>query len=111
MNQTKFNEVITQFKSTKDKYDNVLSMNEFLIYDKATLFQHDFKDTIKKSDIRSISKTVITLILGILIDDSKSGLYENINEDTLVYPIIKDKFTLTNHDNLDFLKKIKVKHQ
>lgn len=110
MNQTKFNEVISQFKNTKDKYDAVLSMNEFLIYDKGTLFKHNFKDTIKKSDIRSISKTVITLILGILIDNSKSGLYKDINEDTLVYPIIKDKFTLTNHDNLDFLKKIKIKH-
>lgn len=57
-------------------------------------------------DIRSISKTVITMAAGIL----NKLLPNEFNENTNVYPIIKDVVNLTNKTNLEYLKMIKVKH-
>ena len=57
-------------------------------------------------DIRSISKTVMTMAAGIL-----NKLHPNeFNENTYVYPIIKDAVNLTNKTNLEYLKMVKVKH-
>lgn len=57
-------------------------------------------------DIRSISKTVLTLTAGIL----KEIHPHEFNENTYIYPIIKDVINVTNETNLEYLKKIKVKH-
>lgn len=67
---------------------------------KAIKFAND-----KVFDVRSISKTVLSLTCGILI--SKSG--GDFNLETFIYPIIKDKMNLENKRNLSYLKEIKVK--
>ena len=60
----------------------------------------------KVFDVRSISKTVLSLTCGILINESRG----EFNLDTYIYPIIKDKMNLENKNNLAYLKEIKVKH-
>lgn len=57
-------------------------------------------------DIRSISKTVLTLTAGIL----KEIHPHEFNENTYIYSIIKDVINVTNEANIEYLKKIKVKH-
>lgn len=56
-------------------------------------------------NIRSISKTIIALACGILIDENKK-----FNEETYIYPIIKNKIVLANKSNEKYLRQIKVKH-
>ena len=60
----------------------------------------------KVFDVRSISKTVLSLTCGILINESRG----EFNLDTYIYPIIKNKMNLENEKNLAYLKEIKVKH-
>lgn len=57
-------------------------------------------------DVRSISKTVLSLACGILINES----HGEFNLDTKIYPIIRDKISIENESNLNYLKEIKVKH-
>lgn len=56
-------------------------------------------------NIRSITKTIVALACGILIDQNIG-----FNEETYIYPIIKNKVNLTNKKNEKYLKQIKVKH-
>lgn len=105
MNKENFDEIVKKFNTYKDKDDNNLNMHYLSIKTSNKVFSHRFKSDNTPSDIRSISKTVITLACGILIDKDK-----DFTLDTLVYPILKDKVTFTNKDNLDFLSKLKIKH-
>ncbi|WP_394018103.1 serine hydrolase domain-containing protein [Anaerococcus cruorum] len=63
----------------------------------------------KKNDeqvnVRSIAKTIIALACGILIDQNIG-----FDEETYIYPIIKNKVNLTNKKNEKYLKQVKVKH-
>lgn len=60
----------------------------------------------KVFDVRSISKTVLSLTCGILINESRG----EFNLESYIYPIIKNKMNLENKKNLAYLKEIKVKH-
>lgn len=60
----------------------------------------------KVFDVRSISKTVLSLACGILIDKT----FGEFSLETEIFPIIKDKINLTNKKNLKNLKEVKVKH-
>lgn len=60
----------------------------------------------KVFDVRSISKIVLSLTCGILINESRG----EFNLDTYIYPIIKNKMNLETEKNLAYLKEIKVKH-
>ena len=60
----------------------------------------------KVFDVRSISKTVLSLTCGILINESRG----EFNLETYIYPIIKNKMNLENKKNLAYFKEIKVKH-
>jgi len=54
--------------------------------------------------MRSISKVLIALAYGILIDRNLVDINER------VYPVIKPIITVSNKDNLDYIKKWKLKH-
>ena len=83
-----------------DKY-NIFNT---LVYHDGKITYHHQADPNKLSDIRSISKTVMTIVTGIMIDE------DLIKLDDYIYPIIKDKFVLSNLNNLNYLKKIQIKH-
>ncbi|NLC55122.1 MAG: serine hydrolase [Erysipelothrix sp.] len=110
MNYVKFEEIVSLFETAKDKEDNLLNMHYLSIKQNDQLFSHSFNDYDQPSDIRSISKTVLTITACIVMDMAKKGLYPNFNEKTFIFPIIKDRVNLTNLDNLDRLNKIKLKH-
>lgn len=110
MNKTVFTEIINQFQNTKDRNGVLLNMHYLLIMQNNHIYNHRFKKENTPSDIRSISKTVLTLVSGIVMDLSKQGLYSEFDYETLVYPILEKTFKLRNTDNLEKLKKIKVKH-
>ncbi len=57
-------------------------------------------------NIRSIAKTVMAIANGILIEKSN----EKYNLETFIYPYLKNELTINNTENLEYIKKIKVKH-
>lgn len=110
MNQEKFNDMVSMFVEEKDNHGNFLNMHDLLIQEKEQCYLHHFNEDSLKRDIRSISKTVMTLILGVVVKLSDEGMYPKISEDTYIYPIIKDVIHLENKKNEAALKKVQIKH-
>ncbi|MEW8973515.1 MAG: serine hydrolase [Tissierellaceae bacterium] len=110
MNKKDFAEIVNMFDTVKDSQGNKLNMHSLLISVDNDVLLHRFNNRHEFSDIRSISKTVLTLVTGIARDLSIKGYYPHFDENTYVYPIIKDIIDLSNKSNLPYLKKIKVKH-
>lgn len=57
-------------------------------------------------NVRSVAKSV--LAIGSLILMEKSQI--DFNMDTYIYPLLEDSITLTNKNNIKYLKETKVKH-
>lgn len=110
MNQKKFDHIVQMLMKEKDQHGRQLNMHDLLIQENGDLYQHQFKEGNKPSDIRSISKTILTMVLGVVIKLSKEGKYPTIHEETFVYPIIKHVIQLKNQNNIAPLKKVKIKH-
>lgn len=55
---------------------------------------------------RSIAKTVMAIAYGILIEKSN----EKYNLETFIYPYLENELTINNTENLEYIKKLKVKH-
>lgn len=110
MNQEKFNEMVSMFMKEKDQHGHFLNMHNLLIQEKDQSYLHHFNKGPLKRDIRSISKTVMTIILGVVIRLSEAGKYREISEETYIYPIIKDVISLENRANEAALKKVQIKH-
>lgn len=81
-----------------------IDMDSLIIYSKSEgiLFEK-FSD--ERINVRSIAKVVTSLACGILIEKSHGDL----NEDTLIYDILKDRVSIANRKNIPKLKKIRVK--
>ena len=110
MNQEKFDQLVKTFEQAKDSKGRQINMHYFLLKDKDNCFVHCFKAKRDMSDIRSISKTVMTLTAGIVYRLAREGKYTPFSDDTYVYPLIKDVVNLTNEKNLEYLQKIQVRH-
>lgn len=109
MNQEKFARLVTMFKEARDVKGENLNMHYFLIKDGEREYRYAFNNRREKSDLRSISKTVMALTAGIVSRMSNEGIYKDFNEDTYIFPIIKDVINLSNKDNEEYLKKIQLK--
>ncbi|WP_282929630.1 serine hydrolase [Anaerococcus sp. Marseille-Q7828] len=92
-------------KLAKDIVNKGDSAESIIIFDNKNNKTIEFAND-KVFDVRSISKTVLSLTCGILINESRG----EFNLDTYIYPIIKNKMNLENEKNLAYLKEIKVKH-
>lgn len=55
---------------------------------------------------RSIAKTVMAIAYGILIEKSN----EKYNLETFIYPYLENELTINNTENLEYIKRLKVKH-
>src|SRR5690625_5200712 len=110
MNQEKFNDIVSMFMKEEDQNGHPLNYKYLLIQKKKQCYIHNVNEDPLPRDIRSISKTVMTIILGVAIRLSQEGKYPTINEETYIYPIIKNVIHLENKENQDTFKKVKIKH-
>lgn len=110
MDKEKFEHVVDLFLKKKDENNEALNMHYLLMKQDDRSYLHRFKQRTVMSDVRSISKTVLTLVTGIVVKLSYEGKYPFFNEETFIYPIIKDVIHLTNKQNVAHLKQIQVKH-
>lgn len=104
MDTEKFQELVTFYENQRNEKGEKVDIKHLLIYQKGEYQTHAFKAN-EMSDIRSLSKTVMTLIFGRIC-----LFHKDLSEETLVYPVIKDVVHLTNKANLEKLQKLKVKH-
>lgn len=110
MNQETFEEIVHRFNKTTDKHGHQLKMNDLLIQKEGIYFHHSFRHESLPSDTRSISKTIMTIVLGVVMKQVSSGQYRSINDETYIYPIIKDVINISNEQQKQQLKKVQIKH-
>jgi len=110
MDQNKFGEIVNRFHIRKDKKGKPLNMDYLFIKQDENTYSYSFNHRKVPSDIRSISKTVLTLAAGILADLSAQGQYPPFDEDTYVFPILENVVNLTNLKNKPQLQKVRVRH-
>lgn len=110
MNSQIFDTLVQVFQDRIDKRQKPLKLHDLLIHQDGQTYQYNFLNAESKSDIRSISKTVMTLLVGRVHRLSKEGRYPTFDLDTYVYPIIKDVITVTCTENLPYLKKVQLRH-
>ncbi|MFW1467720.1 serine hydrolase domain-containing protein [Vibrio parahaemolyticus] len=111
LSENLFNESVTNFNTLKDKNDEHLSMISLIATQYNLTFKHLFsgnKD--EKIDLRSISKPIIALALGIALDE---GLYIDgvkLDLNTKMWPFFKDMVDLSLQENEKKLQKVTLKH-
>lgn len=105
-----FQNIVEDFKRKKDKNKQAIHIHHLAIKQGDKSFIHSFTEENKAQDIRSISKSILTVVLGIVIKQAQGGRYPKIDEDSLIYHILKNTIQVTNQDNLAKLKRIKIKH-
>lgn len=110
MNNSEFQSIIKEMSTIKDKNSNSLNMDSIYITEGNNTFKHNFKNEELMNDMRSISKPIISLSLGIAINE---GLYlngEKINLDTKIYPFFENIVKIKNTENIEKLKLVTLRH-
>lgn len=105
MDKQQFDGLVDLFESATDGEGNSLNMHYLLVKQGEQEFFHAFNGRTEPSDVRSISKTVMALVLGTVVASR-----DDINEDTQVWPILEPLCTLTNEENRKKLERVKIKH-
>lgn len=110
MNTSLFQSIVSKLETIKDKNGNLLNMDSLYISQGEKTFIHNFKDENIMNDLRSISKPIISMALGIAINDKLTLNGQIINLETKIYPFFKDIVKIHNTKNLEKLEKVTLKH-
>lgn len=108
INQEKFNDYVKQLKNASDRKHQPLELHYLSVYQNQKTWSYQFKKEGSLSDIRSLSKTIMTILLGQLLE--AQAFKTPINLDTYVYPFLKEMITLTNQANETALNQIQIRH-
>lgn len=100
-----FDGLVDLFESATDSSGNKLNMHYLLVKEGQLEFFHAFDGRTEPSDIRSLSKTVLALITGTLVESR-----DDLSDETPVWPVLEPLCTFTNEANREQLQKVKVKH-
>lgn len=112
MNAEMFQEIVHKLAMARDNKGQPLNLHGLLIKEqgKKEVYLHHYQNSNQRSDVRSLSKTILTLVFGRVMVLAQAGDYPPINEESYIYPIIKNHVQITNSTNEKRLKKIKIKH-
>lgn len=105
-----FESVVKKLQEAKDKEGNLLNMDSIMISQGAVVFKHKFKSEETLNDLRSISKPIIGLALGMAIEDGLKLNNEKLTLDTKIFPFFKNRVKVTNEKNIEKLEKVTLKH-
>lgn len=105
MDQSTFDKVVELFESARDANSEPLNMHYLLVKQDGQEFFHRFAGRQDPSDIRSLSKTVMSLVCGIVAET-----HEGFGLDTPVWPILQSISDLTNTANQQYLDKLRIRH-
>lgn len=110
MNNKEFQSIIFKLQNTKDKNGDYLNMDSIMISQENDLYYHNFKNNEVLNDLRSISKPIISIALGMAIESGLELRGTKLNLDTKIFPFFENKIEITNTINRDKLEKVTLKH-
>ena len=112
MNQNEFNELIRRIDSKKELNGNRIVVDALNISYGTSEFKHIF--TVHGSGlhkIRSLSKLVVSLCIGIAIDSGKYFVdNDQLSLNTRIWSTFREKVNLVNTTNTIYLEKITIKN-
>lgn len=105
MHKREFDALVKLFYSARDRDGEKLQMDYFAVKQENTFMYHRFPGGRNLSDIRSISKTVLALVLGIVVGENPE-----LTENTRVWPVLSRCAHLSRESNRSYLEQLQVKH-
>ena len=110
MNKYIFQSVVEKFQNATDKNGDFLDMDSLMISQGDEVYKHKFKGEDSLHNLRSVSKPIIGLTLGIAIENGLKLGGETITLETKIFPFFKDKIEITNYKNILKLEEVSLKH-
>lgn len=110
MNRTLFNQTIEKINTIKDNEGKNLSIKSIYISFDGDMHSHHFVDADQKYNLRSACKVLIALAIGIAIDEKMIVNGEPLSLETYIWPTLQGIEKIVNLNNLEKLKKMKLKH-
>lgn len=114
MDEQLFQRIVRQFETKTDKDGNQLKMDSIIISQGNKVFRHSFNEEYGLenglNDLRSISKPMVSLALGIAMS---SGLTINgipLTLETKIWQFFEGKIRITNEANLPKLHRVTLYH-
>jgi CubicO group peptidase (beta-lactamase class C family) len=110
MNETAFMSIIACLQHAKDNQNSSLKMDSVILTQRGKTFRHDFHEAVRPNDIRSLSKTVVSLAVGTAIHLGVKLDGKQITEDLEIWPYFESWINLENRANIPFLRKLRLRH-
>ncbi|MBK9043196.1 MAG: serine hydrolase [Saprospiraceae bacterium] len=105
-----FESVVKKMQKARDKEGNSLNMDSIMISQGADVFKHKFKNEEALNDLRSISKPIIGLSLGIAMDEGLTLRGEPLTLNTKILPFFQEKIKFTNESNIAKWQRVTLRH-
>ncbi|MCW6158994.1 MAG: serine hydrolase [Thermoplasmatales archaeon] len=106
-----FDEVVNRFSVMKDSNGRAVNVYSIMATtSKGETFEHYFRGKGSLQELRSLSKPIVGLALGIAIEKGLIIGNEKLTLETPVWPYLKRLVNLTNIANLPRLDNLKLKH-
>src|SRR5687767_7348088 len=96
VNDQLFASIVGDLETAIDKESKPLNMDSVIISQNDQVYTHYFKTTHELNDLRSISKPILCLALGIALDQGLVLRGEKLNLETLIWPFFEGKVRITN---------------
>jgi CubicO group peptidase (beta-lactamase class C family) len=110
MKETLFGSIVTALENAADKEGHKLNMDSVMISQDGEVFAHFFKKEKTANDLRSISKPILCMALGIAMERGLRFGGKRVTLDTLIWPFFEGRIKLTNTANGARLEKVKLRH-
>lgn len=110
MNSQLFNSVVRKLEEAKDQDGKSANIYSIKISQGCDVYKHIFKNTHRIYNIRSISKPVLGMALGIAMGEGLEINGERLTVETNIWLFFEKIVNLTNTKNLAKLRKVKLKH-
>jgi len=110
MNENTFSSVVRAFETATDKEGHRLTMDSLIVSQGDKRFEHFFNSENEPNDLRSLSKPILCMALGIAIKDGLHLRNQKLGLDTPIWQFFADKIKLTNEANKSLWQRVKLKH-
>ncbi|MHC1682889.1 MAG: serine hydrolase domain-containing protein [Clostridiaceae bacterium] len=106
----KCDEVYTSIKDFRFENNEKLNMYKLSISKEDEVYSYTLDDSKSTSELRSISKLVTCLAIGIAIEKGIKLKNQTLALDMKIWPLLKEHVNLSNTKNLPLLENIELKH-
>lgn len=110
MDTKNFQSVAEKLRNAKDKNGNTLNMDSIIISQGTEIFKHSFKNEDVQNDLRSLSKPIIAISIGMAIESGLRLRGELLSLDTKIYPFFKNRVKIVKQVNVEKWEQVTLRH-